>query len=261
MQTLVVLPTYKEAENIATVLRQLRQALPDASVLVVDDSSPDGTAAVAMETGQEIGSVEVLSRPGKAGLGSAYRDGFRWGLSRDFDAFVEMDSDLSHDPLALPDLLAPLSSGAELVVGSRYIPGGSIPNWATHRWLISRGGNLYAAWMLGLPVVDSTSGFRCYAASVLRQIDLERVRADSYGFQIEMVYRAVELGAKVVEVPICFVDRVHGESKMSTYTVVEALGLVTWWGSQRLARKLRTGLRQRRLAATSGLHSDPGSAE
>jgi dolichol-phosphate mannosyltransferase len=242
---LVVLPTYREAENIETVLRLVRQAVPDARVLVVDDGSPDGTAELAEKVGSDIGGVEVLRRPAKAGLGSAYRAGFAWGLERGFEAFVEMDSDLSHDPAALPSLLEPLTRGTEVVVGSRYVPGGSIPTWAAHRRLLSEAGNIYAAAVLGLSVKDLTSGYRAYAASVLRRIDLSVVRADSYGFQVEMVYRAVLAGARVEEVPIRFVDRVEGTSKMSTYTIVEALALVTWWGIRRLARLDRPSQRPR----------------
>jgi dolichol-phosphate mannosyltransferase len=239
VRVLVVLPTYNEAANIETVLRRVRVAVPDATLLVVDDNSPDGTAKIAEETGHEIGKVEVLSRPGKAGLGSAYRAGFAWGLERGFDAFVEIDSDLSHDPAAIPSLLAPLREGCELVIGSRYVPGGAIPDWSWHRRLLSRGGNVYSSMLLGLHVADSTAGFRVYAGSLLERIDLGSVRADSYGFQIEMTYRAVQAGAQLREVPIRFVDRVEGTSKMSLYTVVEALGLVTWWGAQRIVRRRR----------------------
>jgi dolichol-phosphate mannosyltransferase len=234
MRVLVVLPTYQEAENIATVLRRLRDADRTAHVLVVDDASPDGTADLAVAVGEELGRVDVLRRPGKAGLGSAYRDGFAWGLARGFDAFVEMDSDLSHDPAALPDLLAPLSQGVDVVVGSRYVPGGSIPQWGVHRRALSRAGNVYAALMLGLRVTDLTSGYRAYAASILRRIDLGAVRADGYGFQIEMVHRAALAGGLVTEVPIRFVDRVEGRSKMSMRTIVEALALVSWWGTTRV---------------------------
>jgi dolichol-phosphate mannosyltransferase len=230
MRVLVVLPTYQEAENIATVLRRLRDADRAAHVLVVDDASPDGTADLAVAVGKEVGGVDVLRRPGKAGLGSAYRAGFAWGLERGFDAFVEMDSDLSHDPAALPDLLAPLGGGADVVVGSRYVPGGSIPQWGVHRRALSRAGNVYAALLLGLKVTDLTSGYRAYGASILRRIDLGAVRADGYGFQIEMVHRAALAGGLVTEVPIRFIDRVEGRSKMSMRTIVEALALVTWWG-------------------------------
>jgi len=234
MDVLVVLPTYEESENIDRVLRRVRHAMASATMLVVDDGSPDGTADIAERAGKELGNIEVLRRHEKSGLGSAYRAGFGWGLERGFDACIEMDADLSHEPEALPDLVGALGTGCELAIGSRYVTGGSIPNWAWHRRLLSRGGNVYASALLGLGVADSTSGFRAYAAPLLRRIDLEHVRADGYGFQIEMTYRARRAGAAVTEVPIRFVDRVDGRSKMSTRIVVEALGLVTWWGLQRL---------------------------
>jgi dolichol-phosphate mannosyltransferase len=239
MDFLVVLPTYNESENIDRVLRRIRAAVPAATVLVVDDGSPDGTADAAELLGKELGNIEVLRREAKAGLGSAYRAGFRWGLDRGFDACIEMDADLSHEPEALPSLVAPLADGRELVIGSRYIPGGVIPNWTWHRRLLSRGGNLYASALLGLGVADATAGFRCYAASLLTRIDLDQVRAEGYGFQIEMTYTARRAGADILEVPIRFVDRVEGESKMSALIVVEALGLVTLWGLQRLVGSKR----------------------
>ncbi|MGD1012211.1 MAG: polyprenol monophosphomannose synthase [Acidimicrobiales bacterium] len=233
MRVLVVLPTYNEAATIGDVLARVRKALPEASVLVVDDNSPDHTAKIASDAGDELGNVEILSRPGKLGLGSAYRDGFTWGLERDYEAFVEMDSDFSHDPDALPSLVAPLCESSEVCIGSRYVPGGTIPNWSLVRRLLSRGGNIYADVLLGLGVRDSTAGFRAYTASVLRRIDLSTVKAESYGFQIEMTYRAKQAGATVREVPISFVDRELGTSKMSVFTVVEALVLVTRWGVER----------------------------
>ncbi len=238
MRVLVVLPTFNEAATIEDVLGRVRDALPDASVLVVDDNSPDGTAKIAAEFGERRGHVEVLSRPAKLGLGSAYRDGFAWGLEQGYEALVEMDSDFSHDPDALPVVLAPLGQGYEVCIGSRYVPGGSIPNWSLPRRVLSRGGNIYADLLLGLHVRDSTAGYRAYAATLLRRIDLGSIRAESYGFQVEMTYRARQLGAKVKEVPIRFVDRELGASNMSTYTVVEALVLVTWWGAGRLGAKL-----------------------
>jgi len=239
VQVLVVIPTYNESENIDRVLRRVRGALPDATVLVVDDGSPDGTGDIAEKVGTEIGNIELLRRTEKSGLGSAYRAGFRWGLDRGFDVCIEMDADLSHDPDALPDLVAPLGKGFELVIGSRYVPGGSIPNWAWHRRLLSRGGNVYASTLLGLGVTDSTSGFRAYSASMLNRIALDNIRAEGYGFQIEMTYQAKRAGAPIVEVPIRFVDRTEGESKMSMIIVVEALGLVTWWGIQRVVHVFR----------------------
>jgi glycosyltransferase involved in cell wall biosynthesis len=229
MRTLVVLPTYNEASNIVEVLRRLREAVPDAGVLVVDDASPDGTAAIVEEQATLLGDVRVLRRPAKSGLGSAYRDGFNLGMDEGADILVEMDSDLSHDPADLPSLLAAVAHGADLAIGSRYVPGGRIPNWSWHRTMLSRWGNRYAAGALGLAVNDSTSGFRAYRATALKAIDLSEVHADGYGFQIEMTYRLVRRGGRVVEVPIAFVDRVRGRSKMSNRIVIEALVLVTKW--------------------------------
>ena len=239
MRALVVLPTYQEAENIAEVLRRLRAAAPAADVLVVDDSSPDGTGAMAKAAGHELGGVDVLIRPTKSGLGSAYRAGFAEGLARGYDVLVEMDSDLSHDPARLPALLRAVEAGADLALGSRYVPGGSIPNWPFHRRWLSRWGNRYADMVLGLSVRDATSGFRAYRADALRGIDLESVRADGYGFQIEMAYRVASNGGEIVELPIEFVDRERGTSKMSFRIIAEALVLVTWWG-------LRDRVRHRR---------------
>ena len=248
MRALVVLPTYQEAENIAEVLRRLRAAAPAADVLVVDDSSPDGTAAMARAAGTELARasgaeparVDVLVRPSKSGLGSAYRAGFAAGLAGGYDILVEMDSDLSHDPARLPSLLRAVECGADLALGSRYVPGGSIPNWPFHRRWLSRWGNRYADAVLGLSVRDATSGFRAYRADLLREIDLASVRADGYGFQIEMAYRVAARGGAIVEVPIEFVDRERGTSKMSFRIIAEALLLVTWWGVRdRVMRRQR----------------------
>jgi dolichol-phosphate mannosyltransferase len=230
VRTLVVLPTYEEADNIAEVLRRVRAAAPAADILVVDDSSPDGTADVAKAAGHELGGVDVTIRPAKSGLGSAYRDGFREGLALGYGVLVEMDSDLSHDPAALPSLLRQVEAGADLAIGSRYVPGGSIPHWPLYRRSLSRWGNRYAARLLRLSVRDSTSGFRAYRADILRRVDLDHVRADGYGFQVEMAYRVARLGGTIVETPIEFRDRERGNSKMSTRIVAEALALVTWWG-------------------------------
>ena len=242
MRVLVVIPTYNEAENIEAILRAVRGALPCAGILVVDDGSPDGTADLVEKAAGELGEVHVLRRHGKSGLGSAYRAGFRWGLEAGYDACVEMDADFSHDPAVLPSLVTRLEEGYELVIGSRYVPGGKIPNWSWYRHLLSWGGNRYADIVLGLGVADSTAGFRVYAASVLRRIELDRVRADGYGFQIEMTYRTRQLGGRISEVPISFVDRVAGESKMSWVIVAEAFALVAWWGVLRLVRGARRRL-------------------
>jgi len=236
---LVVLPTYQEAANIEEVLRRAHDAAPSLCFLVVDDSSPDGTADIAEQVGSEIGSVEVMRRSAKSGLGSAYRDGFRRGLAEGFDILIEMDSDLSHDPAALPSLISGIESGADLVIGSRYVPGGSIPDWTWHRRALSRWGNRYASRVLGIDVSDATSGYRAYRSELMAELDFHDVKADGYGFQIEMAYRVLGAGGRVTEVPIAFVDRTRGTSKMSSRIVVEALFLVTWWGIR--DRLLRIG--------------------
>lgn len=231
MATLVVLPTYNEAHTIVDVLRRIRAAAGPVDVVVVDDASPDGTADLAQAAGLEVGGVEVLRRPGKAGLGSAYRAGFRLGLQRGYDVLVEMDADLSHDPATLPALIEAVESGgADLAIGTRYMPGGSIPDWPWYRRAISRLGCLYARVVLGISARDATSGFRAYSRRALEGIDLEAVRADGYGFQVEMAYLVERHGGRLVEVPIEFRDRTLGHSKMSSRIVVEALALVTWWG-------------------------------
>lgn len=238
VRVLVILPTYNEAENIARVLALVRVAVPDAGVLVVDDGSPDGTAELADQVAEELGGIEVMHRSAKAGLGDAYRAGFVWGLERGWEVLVEMDSDLSHNPDALPSLIEPLMNGVDLSVGSRYVPGGSIPEWRWHRRLLSRAGNLYASRVLDLRITDATSGFRAYRGSIFDALDLSRIRADGYGFQIEMVEQVLIHGGRIAEVPIRFVDRVEGNSKMSVHIVVEAFALVTWWGLRRFGRRL-----------------------
>jgi dolichol-phosphate mannosyltransferase len=258
MRPLVVIPTYNESENIERMLRRIRECLPEAGILVVDDGSPDGTASLVEAAATELADVNLIRRSTKSGLGSAYRAGFTWGLERGYDAFVEIDADFSHDPAALPSLLAPLEQGCDVSIGSRYVAGGSIPNWAWHRHMLSRGGNAYADAVLGLGVHDSTAGFRAYRADILRRLDLERIRAEGYGFQIEMTYRAKQHGAAVCEVPISFVDRTAGESKMSSFIVIEALALVTWWGLGRLWHAVRgAGTRPATTAPTQSA-SRPG---
>jgi dolichol-phosphate mannosyltransferase len=237
MFALVVLPTYQEAANIAAVLRRLLDATLDVDVLVVDDGSPDGTADLAQAVADESGRVVVMRRTAKLGLGDAYRAGFTWGIERGYKALVEMDADLSHDPAAVPSLLAALEH-ADLAIGSRYIPGGSIPAWAWHRRLLSRFGNQYSSWILGLDVADLTSGFRAYRADVIRDMDLDAIRAGGYGFQIEMAHRVATAGGRITELPIRFVDRTEGQSKMSFRITVEALALVTTWGVRRLRKRM-----------------------
>jgi glycosyltransferase involved in cell wall biosynthesis len=236
-----VVPTYNEAENLPTLCRAIRAALPEAGILVVDDGSPDGTAAIARELAAELGDLEVLERPGKGGLGGAYRAALRAAIDAGAEICVQIDADLSHDPADLPALVANVEHGADLAIGSRYVPGGLTVNWpATRRWL-SRWGNRYAAGVLGLAVNDATAGYRAYAASALDRMDIETVRADGYGFQVEMTHRLVRLGGRIVEFPITFRERRHGQSKMSRGIVREALVLVG-----RLWIQDRRGRRQRR---------------
>jgi len=243
---LVVIPTYNEALTIETVLLGIRQALPHASVLVVDDGSPDGTADLVetLALDPAVGPVAVLRRPAKAGLGTAYRAGFAWGLDRGFTTIVEMDADLSHDPVALPALVAAVEGGADLAVGSRYVPGGATPGWPRRRRLLSRLGGVYASAVLRLGVRDATSGFRAYSADVLRRVDPDTLTASGFAFQIETTWRVRAAGVSISEVPIRFVDRVLGESKMSGAVVGEALRLVLRW---RLSELRPEGRRRGRL--------------
>jgi dolichol-phosphate mannosyltransferase len=243
MQPLVIIPTYQEAENVADVLAQVRASVPDAHVLVVDDGSPDGTADLAEAAGRELGQVHVLRRTAKSGLGPSYRAGFAWGLERGHEVLIEMDADLSHDPAVLPQLIGAVTEAgpgrADLAIGSRYVPGGSVPGWPTHRRLLSQWGNRYVGVMLRMPVRDATAGFRAYTAEILERIGLDQVRADGYGFQIEMAYEVAKAGGTIREIPISFTDRIRGESKMHLGIVTEALWLVTRWGVRDRTRRLR----------------------
>jgi dolichol-phosphate mannosyltransferase len=237
----VVVPTFNEVDNLDALVRGVRAALPEATVLVVDDNSSDGTADLAVRLGCELGGVDVLRRPRKAGLGAAYRAGFRLAIDGGAEILVQMDADLSHDPAALPALVGIVAYGADVAIGSRYVPGGVTENWPWRRRALSRWGNRYVAGVLGLAVNDATAGYRAYAARSLERMAFETVRADGYGFQVEMTYRIVRIGGKVVEFPITFRDRVAGESKMSGNIVSEALLLVV----QLWVRDLR-GRRHRR---------------
>lgn len=228
----VVVPTYNEAENI-TQLIELLLADPRCRVLVVDDASPDGTGALVAELARAEPRVGLLARPGKLGLGTAYIAGFQHALAEGAEYIFEMDADFSHDPRYLPELRAAAESGADLVIGSRYVPGGGTTDWGLARRIISRGGNLYAGLILSLPVADATGGFRCYRRRVLERLDLTAVRSNGYAFQIEMAYRAHRAGFRIAEVPIIFPDRRVGRSKMSRRIVIEAL--INVW-------KLRLGL-------------------
>jgi dolichol-phosphate mannosyltransferase len=225
----VVIPTYDEVDNIAGVVARLRAAVPEADVLIVDDNSPDGTGAVADGLAADDDQVRVLHRAGKEGLGAAYLAGFEQALQSGYDVIGEMDADGSHQPEELPQLLAALG-GADLVIGSRWIPGGSIVNWSRGREALSRGGNLYVRALLGIDVHDATSGFRVFRRQALEKIDLETVRSAGYVFQTDLVARTLDAGLGVRKVPIEFVERVRGESKMSAGVAIESLRRITGWG-------------------------------
>ena len=230
MRALIVTPTYQEAENIGEFLRRVRDTAPDADILVVDDNSPDGTADLADQVAAELGRIDVLRRPKKIGLGDAYRAGFSVGIERGYDVLVQMDADLSHDPVALPAVFREISSGADAVIGSRYVPGGSIPHWPWLRRALSKWGNRYTSFVLGIPIRDATSGYRAYRADMLKAVDYGSTRAKGYGFQMELAYRVRQQGGRIVEVPITFTDRVRGQSKLTLSVAIEELALVTWWG-------------------------------
>jgi dolichol-phosphate mannosyltransferase len=221
--TLVVTPTYNERDNLEPFLRSLFEVAPTVTVLVVDDASPDGTGELADEIASRDARVKVLHREGKLGLGSAYLDAFRWGLKHGFELFFEMDTDLSHDPRYLPDFFDAFANGADVVIGSRNIPGGAVEGWGAGRHLLSKGGSFYSRAILGLGIRDLTSGYKGFRRAVLEAIDLGSVRSEGYSFQVELTYRAVRRGFRVVETPIVFVDRRAGQSKMSRRVFAEAV--------------------------------------
>ncbi len=238
MRVLTIIPTYNEIESLPDTLSRLRNAVPDSDVLVVDDNSPDGTGDYADQQAAEDRNVHVLHRHGKEGLGAAYIAGFRWGLDRGYDVLVEMDADGSHRPEELPPLLAAVDAGADLVIGSRWVPGGSVVNWPLHRKLISRAGSTYSRLLLGLRLRDITAGFRAFRRTTLEQIDLSQIESVGYGFQVDMTFRVARQGLRIVEVPITFVERVLGDSKMSGNIVFEAMWNVTRWGLTARWKKL-----------------------
>ncbi|HLK94901.1 MAG TPA: polyprenol monophosphomannose synthase [Nocardioidaceae bacterium] len=240
---LVVIPTYDEVDNVEPVVRGVRAAAPAADVLVVDDGSPDGTGDRADVLAAADPQVHVLHRRDKAGLGAAYRAGFDWGLARGYQVLVEMDADLSHQPGQLPAVLAGLDTGADLSLGSRWVPGGAVRNWPRHRRWLSRAGNVYVRLMLGVPVRDATGGFRALRRGTLEVIGIDRVASQGYCFQVDVVRRVFAAGLSTVEVPIEFVERERGYSKMDAAIVAEALWRVSAWGTSRLATELVTRAR------------------
>jgi dolichol-phosphate mannosyltransferase len=241
-QVLVVVPTYNEADNLLQIAERLHAAVPSAHLLVVDDGSPDGTGALADDLAARSDWANVLHRTEKAGLGAAYVAGFAWAKEHGYDVVVEMDADGSHAPEQLPRLLAALVD-ADVVLGSRWVPGGEVKNWPKSREVLSRGGNAYTRLVLGLPLRDATGGYRAYRREVLDGLPLHEVHSQGYCFQVDLAWQAWKAGNKVVEVPITFVERERGESKMSRDIVVEALWRVTWWGVT--SRRSRDRLPQR----------------
>jgi len=241
MRSVVVLPTYNEADNVGLLLRAIRAAAPATDVLVVDDNSPDGTGRLAEEVGAEVGGVEVLHRAGKDGLGSAYREGFARVLDGEYDVVVSMDADFSHDPERIPEFLAAIGNGADLVIGSRYVTGGGTTDWPVRRQLLSKWGNAYTRSILGVGARDCTSGYRAYRASALASIDPTSTSAEGYAFLTELVRRLTSKGAVIVEHPIIFRDRTRGKSKMSGRIIVESMLLVTRWGISDRIHRRRSG--------------------
>jgi dolichol-phosphate mannosyltransferase len=238
---LVVIPTYNEAANLPAIVTRLRTAVPAADVLVVDDASPDGTGQIADQLVLHDPAIHVLHRAEKQGLGAAYRAGFGWGLANHYDVLVEMDADGSHLPEQLPRLLSALQH-SDVVIGSRYVPGGRVVNWPRRRELLSRGGNIYTRIALGLPLADATGGFRVFRRTTLDKLDLDDVASQGYCFQVDLAWRATRAGLRVVEVPITFVERARGTSKMNQAIIREALWRVTLWGVQRRGSQVRVAL-------------------
>lgn len=243
-RVLVVVPTYNEIENLEHIVERLQESVPEAHVLVVDDASPDGTGELADKLAARDARVHVLHRPGKSGLGPAYVAGFRWGRERGYGVLVEMDADGSHAPEQLPRLLAALAD-ADLVLGSRYLPGGAVHDWPFYRLLLSRGGNVYTRRLLRLPLTDATGGFRAVRGSLVDRLPFDEVASEGYCFQVDWAWRAARAGARLVEVPITFTERAFGRSKMSSSIVAEALVRVTAWGLRdRLADRLPGRIRR-----------------
>jgi dolichol-phosphate mannosyltransferase len=236
---LVIVPSYNEAESLPILLRELSLLRNDFSFLVVDDGSPDGTAEICEKLKGEIVGLEVLNRPTKSGLGSAYRDGYQVALAKNFDAVIQIDADGSHQVADLAKLLEKFESNKslDLVIGSRWVNGGSVLNWSKHRELLSRAANVYSKLVLGLKILDSTAGFRIYKTSAIRKIDLKSVKREGYCFQIEMTREISRIGGLISEVPITFVERKYGKSKMSGKIVLEAMLRVTYWGLSRIFKK------------------------
>jgi dolichol-phosphate mannosyltransferase len=242
-RTLVIIPTYNESENIERITARTRAAVPHADILIADDNSPDGTGKLADALAAADDQIEVMHRLGKEGLGAAYLAGFEWGINKDYDILVEMDADGSHQPEQLP-LLLDATGNADLVLGSRWVEGGKVVNWPKSRELLSRGGNLWTRIALGIPLHDATGGFRAFRRQTLLGIGLDNVASAGYCFQVDLAWRALKAGYRVVEVPITFVEREYGDSKMSRAIVAEALLLTTAWGIRYRGEQLKSLIRR-----------------
>lgn len=242
-RAVVIIPTYNEAANLRSIVARVREATPTIDVLIADDNSPDGTGQIADDISAADSAVQVLHRPGKQGLGAAYLAGFAWAVDRGYQAVIEMDADGSHQPEQLPRLLTALAE-ADVVLGSRWVPGGEVQNWPKSREFLSRGGSTYTRLALGIDVHDATGGFRAFRTSALNELNLDTVESQGYCFQIDLAWRAVRAGLRVREVPITFVERTAGQSKMSKSIVVEALWRVTAWGATHRWQQIR-GVAQR----------------
>lgn len=248
MKTLIIIPTYNEVENLRPLLEAIFSYVAETDILIVDDNSPDGTGTLADQIHEEDPRVHVLHRTGKLGLGTAYIAGFKYAIAQQYDAAFEMDADFSHDPRYLPDFLSAIEN-ADLVIGSRYVHGGGTPNWSLLRRIISGGGNIFARFMLGLPVHDCTAGYRCYRRQVLENIDLDTIQSQGYAFQVELAYRVVKRGYKIIETPIIFMDRRVGKSKMSRTIFIEGFLWVlrTRFGKQSVSAKAQLATPEKRV--------------
>ncbi|ORC21984.1 dolichol-phosphate mannosyltransferase [Rothia nasimurium] len=244
MRVLTVIPTYNEKQNLPIVVERLRAAVPECDILVVDDNSPDGTGELADSLAQADSHVNVLHRTVKDGLGGAYLAGFAWGLDADYDVLVEMDADCSHQPEQLPLLLQAIEQGADLAIGSRYVPGGKTKNWPIHRQVLSRGANLYTRLILGTAVKDITAGYRAFRREALLQLDLEGIDSKGYVFQVDLAWRSEQAGLNIVEVPITFVEREIGSSKMDGNIIVDSMTKVTRWGLTSRLTKLKKSIKR-----------------
>lgn len=257
-RVVVLIPTYNEAANLPVIVERVRGCAPSVDILVLDDNSPDGTGRIADGLAAADDQVKVMHRKGKEGLGAAYLAGFEWALAQGYDALVEMDADGSHRPEHLPELLA-AAEDADVVIGSRWVPGGAVVNWPWHRKLLSVGGNQYIRLLLGMPVNDATAGFRVYRAEALRIMGLDHIESHGYCFQTDLTWRAVKAGLKIVEVPITFVEREVGDSKMTSDIFTESLSNVTAWGIRHRREQLASLFGGRTSADAPGTRRNKGT--